>query len=75
MGKWGYLARAYAIKEYAELRCIEAENVRDRTDEQADTITEVLNDIEIVLEIAEDNEDKRTIKQCRKFLDDFSRHA
>ena len=83
MAKWGYLARAYAIKEYAYLRANEAENTDEqngRTEEQADTIEEVRNDIQIVLEMAIDNCDSakespyeyRTIQQCKKWLKDFS---
>lgn len=73
MAKWGYLARAYAIKEYAYLRTTEAENSEHRTDEQANTLNEVINDIKIVLEIAEDNDDLSTIRQCRNFLRDFDK--
>ena len=82
MAKWGYLARAYAISEYAYMRSIEAENTPDangRTEAQADQIDEVRNDIEIILEMAEDNfitvsetpYEYRTIRQCRKWLSDF----
>ena len=68
---WGYLARAYAIKEYAYLRQCEAENDRDRTDKEADSIAEVKRDIDIVLEIAEDNDDYQTIRQCKRWLKDY----
>ncbi len=73
MAKWGYLARAYAIKEYAYLRTTEAENLDHRTDEEADTLSEVINDIKTVLEMAEDNDDRHTIRQCKNFLRDFNK--
>ena len=82
MAKWGYLARAYAISDYAYLRATEAENAPEqngRTDEEADRIESVREDIKIVLEIAEDNfitvsetpDEYRTIRQCKKWLHDF----
>ena len=83
MAKWGYLARAYAIKEYAYLRQNEAENTDEengRTSAEADRIEEVTEDIKIVLEMAEDNfitvaetfDEYRTIRQCKKWLKDFA---
>ena len=75
MAKWGYLARAYAIKEYAYLRTTEAENLDHRTDEEADTLSAVINDIKTVLEMAEDNDDRSTIRQCKNFLRDFNKGA
>lgn len=73
MAKWSYLARAYAIKEYAYLRTTESENSERRTDEQANTLNEVINDIKTVLEMAEDNNDLSTIRQCKNFLRDFDK--
>lgn len=73
MAKWGYLARAYAIKEYAYLRTTEAENPDRRTDEQADSLNEVIKDIKTVLEMAEDNNDHSTIRQCKNFLKDYDK--
>jgi len=74
VAKWGYLARAYAIKEYAYMRATQAENgeiLNGRTEAEADTLPEVIEDIEAILEMAEDCDDKATAKQCRKFLLDF----
>lgn len=68
MAKWGYLARAYAIGEFAYMRECEHE-MHEKPD---DSLPAVARDIEIVLEIAEDNDDKRTIEQCRKWLKDFN---
>lgn len=73
MAKWSYLARAYVIKEYAYLRQTEVENLNARTDEQANSLDAVINDIKTVLEMAEDNDDAATIKQCKKFLKDFDK--
>lgn len=73
MAKWGYLARAYAIKEYAYLRSTEAENSDCRSDVQADSLGDVITDIKIILEIAEDNDDLITIRQCKNFLKDFDK--
>ena len=73
MAKWSYLARAYAIKEYAYLRATESENLNHRTDEKANTLSEVINDIKTVLEMAEDNDDRSTIRQCKNFLRDFDK--
>lgn len=75
MAKWGYLARAYAIDEYAYMKQSEAE-MGYVIDESIDA---VIRDIEIVLEIAEDNfvtvaetpYEYRTIRQCKKWLADF----
>lgn len=39
MAKWSYLARAYAIKEYAYLRATESENLNHRTDEEANALS------------------------------------
>lgn len=70
---WGYLARAYAIKEFAYMKATEADN-GDEIDESLDAVR---NDIEIILEMAEDNlyddyqYNYRTIKQCKKWLKDF----
>ena len=83
MAKWGYLARAYAINDYAYMRETEAENSveqNDRTEEQADRIEDVREDIRIILEMAEDNfvtvaetpREYRTIRQCKKWLKDFA---
>lgn len=82
MAKWGYLARAYAINDYAYMRATEAENSAEangRTEEQADRIEDVRDDIKIILEMAEDNfittsdtpDEYRTIRQCKKWLRDF----
>lgn len=75
MSKWGYLARAYAIKEFAYMKACEADN-GDAIDE---SIEAVRKDIEIILEMAEDNfitvsetpYEYRTIRQCKKWLRDF----
>ena len=70
---WGYLARAYAIKEFALMKETEADN-GDEIDESIDAVRD---DIEIILEMAEDNlyddyqYNYRTIKQCKKWLEDF----
>lgn len=76
MAKWGYLARAYAIKEYAYYRSL-PENTR----KELDTLPEVICDIENILDMAEDNFENwrdtpyegRTIRQCKKFLADFKK--
>lgn len=68
MAKWGYLARAYAIKEFAYMKQCEAE-MGDTIDESLRAVTD---DIEIVLEIAEDNDDYGTIRQCKRWLRDFA---
>lgn len=81
MSKWGYLARAYAIKEFAYMKATEAENPEDGPVDEG--ITAVINDIKIILEMAEDNyisaketpEEYRTIKQCKKWLHDFKQRA
>lgn len=84
MAKWGYLARAYAIDDYAYLRATEAENsdeANGRTSAEADRIEDVIEDIKIVLEMAEDNfitvretpNEYRTIRQCKKWLKDFNK--
>lgn len=75
MARWGYLARAYAIKEYAYMKACESE-MNEAIDE---SISAVANDIRIVLEMAEDNfvsaaetpYEYRTIRQCKKWLSDF----
>ena len=80
--RWGYLARAYEIKEYAYMRHNESENTpeeNDRTEEEADAFEQVKADIEDLLEMADDNYisaretpyEYRTIKQCKKWLKDF----
>lgn len=77
MAKWGYLARAYAINDYAYMKQCEAE-MNEPIDESLSAVTK---DIEIVLEMAEDNfitvsetpEEYRTIRQCKKWLRDFKR--
>lgn len=78
MAKWGYLARAYAIKEYAYLRQTELENPEDARDKKvADSLSEVIKDLQIIMEMAEENlyddysYNYRTIKQCKKFFADF----
>lgn len=78
---WGYLARAYAIAEYAYLRATETEpgNIRWRTDKEADTIESVRDDIKYVLELAEEGyisaketpDEYKTIRQCKRWLKDF----
>lgn len=78
MAKWGYLARAYAIAEYAYYRSIQPEE-EDQT--ELDTLPNVIEDIKDILEMAEDNFESvketpyeyRTIKQCEKFLADFDK--
>ena len=72
---WGWLARAYAIEEFAYMKATEADN-GDEVDESFDT---VVGDVEIILEMAEDTfisaretpTEYRTIRQCRKWLKDF----
>ena len=87
MAKWGYLARAYAIKEYAYMRSIQHENdptaegfnSYEEMDAEFNKLPNVIEDIENILEMAKDNLDNdgeyqynyRTIKQCEKFLSDF----
>ena len=75
MAKWGYLRRAYAIKEYAYMRQTEAENTLDRTEEDADKLSAVIDDIKMILEMAEDCDDYRTAKQCRAFLNEFNERS
>lgn len=78
MAKRGYLARAYAIEEYAYYRSIQEGEDDTATN---DTLPIVIQDIKDILEIAEDNyesiketpDEYRTIKQCKKFLADFDR--
>ena len=65
---WGWLARAYAIKEFAYMKQCEAES-DDVVDESFETVK---NDIRYVLEVAVDNDDRGTIRQCRKWLKDFA---
>lgn len=75
MAKWGFLARAYAIGDYAYMKQCEAE-MNEVIDESIDAVA---NDIKIVLEMAEDNfmtatetpHEYRTIRQCKKWLSDF----
>ena len=77
MAKWGYLAKAYAISDFAYMKQCEAE-MNEPIDE---SLSAVAKDIEIVLEMAEDNfitvaetpEEYRTIRQCKKWLRDFKR--
>ena len=72
---WGYLARAYAIKEFAYMRANDADN-GDEIDESMESVT---NYIEFILGMAESNlsfsdvdpYDRRTATQCRKWLKDF----
>lgn len=71
MAKLGYLKRAYNIPEYAYLRQTAAENPGARPDEVADTLPEVLDDVRMILEMAETVDDRQTIRQCRRFLADF----
>lgn len=66
---WGWLARAYAIKEFAYMKQSEAES-DDVVDESFETVK---NDIRYVLEVAVDNDDRGTIRQCRKWINDFAR--
>ncbi len=80
MAKWNYLRRAYAIKEYAYLRETEAENEDCRSAEVADSIEEVRSDIKYILEMNEscfstardDPYEYNTIRQCKRWLKDFS---
>ena len=75
MAKWGFLARAYAIGDYAYMKQCESE-MNEVIDESIDAVA---NDIKIVLEMAEDNfitvtetpHEYRTIRQCKKWLLDF----
>ena len=83
MAKWGYLRRAYAIDYYAYMRATESDNspeLKDRTEEEADTLDQVKKDIKIILEMVEDTYisaretpyEYGTIKQCKKWLKDFA---
>ena len=65
---WGWLARAYAIKEFAYMKQCEAES-DDVVDESFEAVK---NDIRYVLEVAVDNDDHGTIRQCQKWLRDFA---
>ena len=73
---WGYLRRAYAISDFAYMKQCEAE-MNEPVDETLSAVTE---DIKIVLEMAIDTcisaretpEEYRTIRQCRKWLNDFA---
>lgn len=75
MAKWGFLARAYAIGDYAYMKQCESE-MNEVIDESIDAVA---NDIKIILEMAEDNfitvtetpNEYRTIRQCKKWLSDF----
>lgn len=76
--KWSYLRRAYAIKEYAYLRANEAANRETcRSEELANSLTEVLSDLHDIYEMAQDSLEcdyqynYRTIRQCEKFFKDF----
>lgn len=84
MAKWGYLARAYAIKEYAYYREIqeyekEGYASQHEMDAALDQLDEVVDAIKFILEMAESVCDSakcfpyeyRTIQQCRRFLKDF----
>ena len=76
MAKWGFLARAYAISDFAYMKQCE-EEMNEPIDESLPAVTD---DIRIVLEMAEDNfitvaetlEEYRTIRQCKKWLKDFA---
>ena len=76
MAKWNYLRRAYAISDFAYMKVCEAE-MNDPIDE---SISAVANDIRVILEMAEDSfitvaetpDEYRTIRQCRKWLQDFT---
>ena len=65
---WGWLARAYAIKEFAYMKQCEAE-MDDAVDESFKTVED---DIRYVLNVAIDNGDRGTIRQCRKWINDFA---
>lgn len=80
MAKWGYLKRAYAIKEFAYMRANEAEE-EDYSPVVADTLPEVTHDVRFILEMAEDcyisqketPHEYNTIRQCKRWLKDFAK--
>lgn len=78
MAKWGYLARAYAISEYAMHReqikrsGLENGEVDDSLDMVKQVIWDILRKAEINFVSAKETPyDYRLIKQCKKFLEDF----
>ena len=76
MAKWGYLARANAILEYAYMKYSDAQEGDDPIDESFEAVAK---DIKYILNMAEDTYisaretpyEYRTIKQCKKWLKDF----
>lgn len=86
MAKWGYLRRAYAIKEYAYYRSIQDYTQeggkyasQQEMDAELDKLPCVVADVKDVLQMATEQLDDstehaaayRTVRQCKKFLADF----
>lgn len=86
MAKWGYLRRAYAIKEYAYYRSIQDYTQeggkyasQQEMDAELDKLPCVVADVKDILEMATEQLDDptehaaayRTVRQCKKFLADF----
>lgn len=86
MAKWGYLRRAYAIKEYAYYRSIQDYTheggkyaSQQEMDAELDKLPCVVEDVKDILEMATEQLDDstehaaayRTVRQCKKFLADF----
>lgn len=86
MAKWGYLRRAYAIKEYAYYRSIQDYTQeggkyasQQEMDAELDKLPCVVADVKDILEMATERLDDptehaaayRTVRQCKKFLADF----
>ena len=75
--KWNYLRRAYAIDDFREMRRAELDNGETLDD----TFPAVKEDVRYILEMAEGNYttaaitpcEYRTIRQCKKWLNDFSK--
>lgn len=86
MAKWGYLRRAYAIKEYAYYRSIQDYTQeggkyasQQEMDAELDKLPCVVEDVKDILEMATEQLDDstehaaayRTVRKCKKFLADF----
>ena len=75
---WGYLARAWAIDEYAYYRQIQ-ESDTNEDGISLDEFSEVAYTIRTILAMAEDScitaretpYEYKTIRQCKKWLKDF----
>ena len=74
---WGYLARAYAIEEYAYYRRINDDVNEDGI--SLDDLSEVAYAIRTILDMATDScisaretpYEYKTIRQCKRWLKDF----